>query len=952
MKIRKQVRTNIFVQMILVISFLLTAIPQTITNQNIITQNIKSSNQLTNTQIHTKKTTTFSVIGYYPFFGATAYNPSIVDYSSLTHIIHFATAPSSTSPYFLPVVSTAESLNVEFSAPYTGQGANVKVQRTLIDSSNKYGVKVLLGIAAVGFYGGDTDAMRNIVSDSGRTQLFVNNVIAYLKRKGYHGVDMNWEWPSTSDRDGFTRYMRILRRGLDTMTPRGVLTYASYFFFDTRSPGGGYQNVPLLNQYVDFVMPEFYGLSMGQMNSNFGYSAALHKPNVAGYDAGTVSDTNTYQGAGKMAPYGLWKAGFDKKKIAPGFGLVYHFTGPTAVGQTNSGTSLFSHTVFNQGLADPQHATYGAYPEYWDDAAKVPYKRWTASGVNHFLTYENSRSFDEKIKWLKVNGYGGVMIYDLSSIYINNNPSWGGITSYSGDRQKLLKDIKVSAFGDSTLRDKLVPRIKGQIFFDQNNDGKKNISEPIMPGWKVQLSGPKNQSVTSDSAGEFKFEQLPIGTYSVSLEIKPLWQRTLPVNQSYNVLINTDTADVVCNFGAYTSNALEINLNNGWNIISLPLKVQDPRSSVLFPTATSGAFIFNGANILVDSLKNGLGFFMKFSANHKIWLAGNSIINDTIAVKIGWNLLGSISHPVPVNIISSNPPGIISSSFWVYNNTYRYADTIQPGLGYWVKVSEPGKIILQNPSLVSGTDVNYNCHFISDSVNVLKFKTPDGSIQELFFSPKTSFGDRRNISKYEIPPFFSEFGVFDVRFLPENNGNPSIASVINDTPGSGEKAIQIHSKNFPIELEWEILSSDSHIYEFTGPDNSVIAMTGKGSRPIPDQAEITSNDYTKIYKLAISSQFGTREPSSFILKQNYPNPFNGSTQISFFLPSDGYVRLDVYDVIGRIITTLVDSPKKKGSHVISFHPSENISSGIYFSRLNYITQENLSIMTNRMLYIR
>jgi GH18 family chitinase len=903
-----------------------------------------------NQKIIAQQDTSFSVIGYYPFFGATAYNPSIVDYSCLTHIIHFATAPSSTPPYFKPVVSSAESLNVEFSATYTGN-TNIKVQRTLIDSSNKYGVKVLLGIAAVGFYGGDTDAMRNIVSDSARTQLFVDNVIAYLNRKGYHGVDMNWEWPSTSDRDGFTRYMRILRRGLDTMNPRGVLTYASYFFFDTRSPVGGYQNAPLLNQYVDFVLPEFYGLSWGQMNANFGYSAALHKPSVAGYDAGTVSDTNTYQGAGKMAPYGLWKAGFDKGKIAPGFGLVYHFTGPTTVGQSNSGTSLFSYTVFNQGLADPQHATYGAYPEYWDDEAKVPYKRWTESGVNHFLTYENSNSFDEKIKWLKANGYGGVMIYDLSSIYINNNPSWGGIINYIGDRQKLLKDIKASAFGDSTLPDIFVPRIKGQIFFDQNNDGKKNTSEPSLPGWKVNLSGIQTQSVTSDSAGEFKFEHLPTGTYIVSLEIKSLWQCTQPSIQPYSVLINTDTADVVCNFGAYTSNALGINLTKGWNIISLPLKVPDPRSSVLFPTATSGAFIFNDANILVDSLKNGLGFFMKFSATHTIWLAGTPILNDTIVVKKGWNLFGSISNPVPVNIISSNPPGIISSLFWAYKNAYYYADTIKPGLGYWVKINESGKLILQNPYL-SRTEVKDNIHFIPDSVNFLKFKTPDGYIQELFFTSKTLFRGEQDISKYEIPPFLSAFVKFDVRFLSENNGNPTIASVINNNAGSTEKSIQIHSINYPVELEWEVLSNDPHVYEFISPDNSVITMTGKGSCTIPEHAEITSNDYTKIYRLAVSSQFLHSEPSSLNLIQNYPNPFNGNTQISFFLPSDGYVRLEVYDVIGRIITTLVDSPKKKGSHIISFHPSENLSSGIYFSRLYYMAQGNIAVKTNRMLYIR
>jgi hypothetical protein len=142
--------------------------------------------------------------------------------------------------------------------------------------------------------------------------------------------------------------------------------------------------------------------------------------------------------------------------------------------------------VFNQGLADPQHTTYGAYPEYWDDEAKVPYKRWTEGGVNHFLTYENSNSFDEKIKWLKANGYGGVMIYDLSSIYINNNPSWGGIINYIGDRQKLLKDIKASAFGDSTLPD-ILP-IEFNIF--------QNYPNPFNLSTKIKYQIPINSHVS------------------------------------------------------------------------------------------------------------------------------------------------------------------------------------------------------------------------------------------------------------------------------------------------------------------------------------------------------------------------------------------------------------------------------------------------------------------------
>ena len=179
------------------------------------------------------------------------------------------------------------------------------------------------------------------------------------------------------------------------------------------------------------------------MNSYIGYSGAFAKPtNIPTYDAGTLTDTATYQGVGKMACYGLWKAGIDKSKIAPGFGNAYHFTGTSGAGQ--QGLSGISQSgIFDIGMADPQ-GMYGAYLEQWDTIARVPYKGWIDGTTKHFLTYENERSFSEKINWLYSNGYGGVMIYDLLDNYIHTNPTYGGITNYSGVRDKLLKSIKQS----------------------------------------------------------------------------------------------------------------------------------------------------------------------------------------------------------------------------------------------------------------------------------------------------------------------------------------------------------------------------------------------------------------------------------------------------------------------------------------------------------------------------
>ncbi len=74
-------------------------------------------------------------------------------------------------------------------------------------------------------------------------------------------------------------------------------------------------------------------------------------------------------------------------------------------------------------------------------------------------------------------------------------------------------------------------------------------------------------------------------------------------------------------------------------------------------------------------------------------------------------------------------------------------------------------------------------------------------------------------------------------------------------------------------------------------------------------------------------------PRDFRLFQNYPNPFNPTTMISYQLPKGSFVKLSVYDVLGRRIATLVDGREDAGDHEVSFNGSK-YSSGVYFCRLN------------------
>ncbi len=73
-------------------------------------------------------------------------------------------------------------------------------------------------------------------------------------------------------------------------------------------------------------------------------------------------------------------------------------------------------------------------------------------------------------------------------------------------------------------------------------------------------------------------------------------------------------------------------------------------------------------------------------------------------------------------------------------------------------------------------------------------------------------------------------------------------------------------------------------------------------------------------------------PEFMALQQNYPNPFNPSTTIRFILNWSGHVRLQIYNIKGEVVATLVDEQRKVGEYEVPFHGA-HLASGLYFCRL-------------------
>lgn len=93
-------------------------------------------------------------------------------------------------------------------------------------------------------------------------------------------------------------------------------------------------------------------------------------------------------------------------------------------------------------------------------------------------------------------------------------------------------------------------------------------------------------------------------------------------------------------------------------------------------------------------------------------------------------------------------------------------------------------------------------------------------------------------------------------------------------------------------------------------------------------------------------------PLKFFLAQNYPNPFNPHTTIKYDLPNDAKVRLQIFNLLGEEVRTLVSEKQKSGHHKISWDGrndrGKNLSSGVYFLRL----EADGSVCTKQMLLLK
>lgn len=135
-------------------------------------------------------------------------------------------------------------------------------------------------------------------------------------------------------------------------------------------------------------------------------------------------------------------------------------------------------------------------------------------------------------------------------------------------------------------------------------------------------------------------------------------------------------------------------MKSGWNFISLPLKNRDSIRPAVLPSTTSPVFTYEGEYQMKDTLRTGVGYWVKYDTPKTEYFIGEENLSDTISIRAGWNMVGSLSYPIHVSSIQCEPIGMTVGGFYKYNGNYSLSDTLKPGEGYWVKANEAGVIIL------------------------------------------------------------------------------------------------------------------------------------------------------------------------------------------------------------------------------------------------------------------
>ncbi len=395
-----------------------------------------------------------------------------------------------------------------------------------------------------------------------------------------------------------------------------------------------------------------------------------------------------------------------------------------------------------------------------------------------------------------------------------------------------------------------------------------------------------------------------------------------------------------------------------WSLVSLPVIPPDPSASVIFSNALTVPYQYQSSSSWEQqsTLEFGRGYMVRYGSyiGNNVTVAGiKSYTVSNVAISQGWNSIGGTSSVGTFDgtngsqMIFTPEPGITTPPtplpyMWQFTPQEGYTMTnfLIPGRGYFIKVDSSGFYNLTTPApppppgvamhgpTPTGSTIQLNAPVAakSDSRENLQgqltqatFSDAEGNGQILFFGNATT---EQPESNFEMP---GKFTSFDARF-DMNSGAVSY----NHTA----YIVNVHAESYPVTMKITNASGPVTVSDMNG--NVIGTAVNNGIITI-------SNPVTQIQ--IAEKQGDVTSMVGYALQANTPNPFTDNTTINYSLPQESVVSLVVYNQLGQVVQTLVNSTVGAGEQQAVFDGSQ-LPAGVYYYTLkagNFVQTQSMTL---------
>lgn len=460
---------------------------------------------------------------------------------------------------------------------------------------------------------------------------------------------------------------------------------------------------------------------------------------------------------------------------------------------------------------------------------------------------------------------------------------------------------------------------------------------------------------------------------------------------SINQDSNTDTFFVSVNFGSgvQTAQISGGTSQSAYRMISSPNLLEKTFIDSIFSASGFGAidttswrvFLYQDtvyveldSTTLEDAtftFEPGKAFWLISNSDNMInYGSGVSLRSDTIftiTLDPGWNQIGlPFAFPVAWNSIFTTRGEPDVDMPWLYTGSYAIADTLEPFEGYFVQNRSNNRIDLKIPPIAAEASGEPLAHLNLSHANwALQIEaTCQEALDDFnFLGVYEQASDSWDALDHTEPPPIGEYvSVYfphkDWQVHPNNyttDFRTPVAEgqtwsfIVNTNIRSSEAKIVIMGiETLPHDLEIILLDEKLNISQDLREDNVFVFPTG--AYGISKNLKILVGDREFV---AEETSDKTLVPVDFELSQNFPNPFNPVTSIRFGIPHAEKVRIQVFDILGKEVTTLIDNEQKQaGYHLVSWNGKDRygseVASGLYIYRL----QAGKFSQTKKMLLIQ